>query len=77
VILTSGGNAYHERKAIINPNQAKKKTLPYLLMGLRIGIDRAFLLTGLISGACHRVATLKPMVDEVSGAFSMYWLDFC
>jgi hypothetical protein len=41
------------------------KTLPYLLIGLRIGIERAFPLTGLISGACHRVATLNPMIGEL------------
>jgi hypothetical protein len=29
---------------------------------LRMGIDRAFPLTGLISGACHRRATLKAIV---------------
>jgi len=46
----------------MKPNQAKLKTLPYLLKGLRIGIERAFPLTGLMSGACHRVATLKPMI---------------
>jgi hypothetical protein len=40
------------------------KTLPYLLMGLRRGIERAFPLTGLISGACQREATVKPMVGE-------------
>jgi hypothetical protein len=26
-------------------------------------------LTGMISGACHRVATLKPIIGEVSGGF--------
>jgi hypothetical protein len=26
--LTSGGNAYHDRKATMNPNHEKKKTLP-------------------------------------------------
>ena len=39
-------------------------TLPYLLIGLKIGIERAFPLTGLISGACQREAILKPMIVE-------------
>ena len=35
----------------MNPNQEKKKTLPYTLeTGLKNGIDLAFLLTGLTSG---------------------------
>jgi hypothetical protein len=54
---------YHAKKAIINPNQAKLKTLPYLLKGLRTGTDRAFPLTGLISGAFQREVTLNPIVD--------------
>jgi uncharacterized membrane protein len=41
------------------------KTLPYLLTGLKIGIERAFPLTGLISGACQKVATLNPMIGEI------------
>jgi hypothetical protein len=49
--LTNGGKAYHERKAIINPNVEKKNVLPYGLKGLRIGIDWAFLFVGLIAGA--------------------------
>ena len=55
---------HHDKKAIMNPSHAKKKTRPYLLKGLRTGIDRAFPLTGLISGACQRVATLNPMVGD-------------
>lgn len=54
---------YHARKAIMNPNQAKLKTRPYLLKGLRTGTDRAFPLTGLISGAFQRVVTLNAIVD--------------
>lgn len=50
----------------MNPNQAKKNTLPCLSTGLRTGIDRAFPLTGLTSGFCQRVATLKPMVADLS-----------
>jgi hypothetical protein len=52
----SGGKAYHDQKAIMKPNQEKKNTLPYMLKGLRAGIDLAFLLTGFTNGACHRVA---------------------
>ena len=47
---------------LLKPNQAKKKTLPYLLKGFRTGTDLAFPFTGLISGACQRVAILKPML---------------
>ena len=31
-----------------------------------MGIERAFPLIGLISGACQRVATLKPMTGDLS-----------
>lgn len=55
----NGGKAYQDQKAIKKPNQEKKKTLPYLLKGLRIGMERAFPLTGLISGACQSVWTLN------------------
>lgn len=49
----SGGKAYHDQKAIMKPNHEKKNTLPYLLNGLSIGMDLAFLLTGFTSGAFH------------------------
>jgi hypothetical protein len=52
---------YHDRKAIRKPNQEKKKVRPYLLMGLRMGMDRAFLLIGLVSGALHNWETAKGM----------------
>src|SRR5579871_4690233 len=43
-----------------------------MLMGLRIGMDRALWLTGLISGACHKVATLKLMMTvQVEVLFSI------
>jgi hypothetical protein len=48
--LTSGGKAYHDKNATINPNQEKKKTLPYLSNGLNIGTDVALWVLGLISG---------------------------
>lgn len=47
----------------MNPSHEKKKTRPCLLIGFRTGIDLALPLTGLSSGACHRVATLKPIVN--------------
>lgn len=51
---TSGGNAYHERNAIINPNVEKKKVRPYMLIGFKTGIDRALWLAGFIAGADQR-----------------------
>jgi hypothetical protein len=47
----------------MNPNHENVKTLPYLLIGFRTGIERALPLTGLISGACHRRATLNPIIS--------------
>ncbi len=58
--LTRGGKAYQAQKAIMKPNHEKKKTLPYMLIGFRAGIDRAFLLMGLTSGALYRSAKPKP-----------------
>jgi hypothetical protein len=46
---------------LLNPNQAKKNTRPYLSTGLRIGIERALPLTGLISGAAQREE--RPMIE--------------
>jgi hypothetical protein len=48
-------NTYHERNAIKKPNHEKKKTLPYMLNGFKAGIDLAFLLIGLTSGALNRI----------------------
>lgn len=45
----------------MKPNHEKKKTRPYLLMGLNIGTERAFLLIGLTSGAEY-MALKRPMV---------------
>ena len=45
------------QKATKNPNQANVKTRPYTLIGFKAGIERAFLLTGLTTGALHKVAT--------------------
>lgn len=46
--------AYQDMKATMNPNHANVNTLPYTLIGLRAGIERAFWLTGFKSGAFHR-----------------------
>jgi hypothetical protein len=57
---------YHDQKAIMKPNHEKKKVRPYVVeMGLKKGIDRAFWLTGLTSGARQRsekVSILKVVV---------------
>ena len=45
------------------PMYEKKKTRPYLLMGLNTGIDFAFLLYGLISGAVQSMFTRKPILN--------------
>lgn len=46
---------YHDQKAIMNPNQEKKNVRPYVVeIGLKKGIERAFWLTGLTSGARQR-----------------------
>jgi len=54
VSVNSGGKAYHDRNAIMNPDQEKKNVRPYLFNGLRIGIERALRLIGFTSGAVHR-----------------------
>ena len=59
---TSGGKVYHAQKAIMNPNHEKKKTRPYTLTTLKNGMDRAFRLTGLTSGAAYKWASLRPIV---------------
>jgi hypothetical protein len=46
------------------PRYEKKKTRPYLFPGLKTGIDFAFLLYGLISGADQSMFTLKPMLKS-------------
>lgn len=48
---SSGGKAYQLQNAIKKPNQEKNQTRPYILIGLRPGIDRALWLIGLTSGA--------------------------
>jgi hypothetical protein len=44
------------------PIHEKKKTLPYWLTGLSTGIDLAFLLYGLSSGAAQSLFTAKPIL---------------
>jgi hypothetical protein len=51
------------------PIQEKKKTRPYRLTGLSTGIDLAFLLYGLSSGAAQSLFTAKPML-EIRGSFA-------
>lgn len=45
---------YHDQNAMKNPNHEKKKTLPYLLTGLKTGMDLALWFTGLSSGLRQR-----------------------
>lgn len=44
------------------PIHEKKKTRPYWLAGFKTGIDLAFLLYGLSSGAAQSLFTAKPML---------------
>lgn len=60
---TRGGNVYQAQKATINPNQEKKNTRPYMLMGLKKGIERAFRLIGFTSGASHSTEIVNAMTD--------------
>ncbi len=64
--VPEGGNVYQAQKAIMNPNQEKKNTRPYMLMGLKKGIDRAFRLIRFTSGADQRSESLSPMVACLS-----------
>ena len=61
ICLSSGGKAYQLQNATKKPNQEKKKTRPYLLIGFNKGKERAFLLMGLTSGALNRSAGLRVM----------------
>lgn len=49
--------AYQDMNATMNPNHANVNTLPYTLIGLSAGIERAFWLTGFKSGAFHKSLT--------------------
>ena len=57
-----GDITYQDKKAIMKPNQEKKNTRPYTVMGLSIGIDRAFLLIGFTAGVAQRREGLKPAI---------------
>lgn len=61
--LTRGGKAYHDRNATMNPSHEKKNTRPYGSIGLRMGIDLAFLLMGFTSGETKsNLRGLRPML---------------
>lgn len=49
--------AYQDMNATMNPNHANVNTLPYRLIGLSAGIERAFWLAGFKSGAFHKSLT--------------------
>lgn len=49
--------AYQDMNATMNPNHANVNTLPYTLIGLSAGIERAFWLTGFKSGVFHKSLT--------------------
>ena len=63
VLVMRGDQAYHDRNAVINPTQENVKTLPYTLKGFNAGIDLAFLLIGLTSGALNRTSGSMAMVS--------------
>lgn len=67
--LRSGGKAYHDQNAIMKPNHEKKNTLPYMLIGLKAGMDSAFKLTGLTFGARHKAVIAKAICRSVGGSF--------
>lgn len=52
----SMGNGWY-RGHLLKPNHEKKKTRPYTSKGFRTGIERAFRLIGLVSGADQRYET--------------------
>lgn len=59
---------YHDQKAIMKPNHEKKNVRPYVVeMGLKKGIDRAFWLTGLTSGARQRSEKVSILKDSPGG----------
>jgi hypothetical protein len=45
----------------MKPSHEKKKTRPWRSTGLKTGTERAFLLTGLRTGARQRSEALKPI----------------
>lgn len=49
--------AYQDMNATMNPNHANVNTLPYTLIGLSAGIERALWLTGFNSGVFHKSLT--------------------
>jgi hypothetical protein len=70
------GETYHDQNAMKKPRYEKKKTRPYLLIGLKTGIDRAFLLYGLSSGADQSVFREKPMLrycEQICELQALLW----
>ena len=61
VTVRRGGKAYQDQNAIKKDHHERRKTRPYILNGLKMGMDWALLLTGLIFGARQRSAISKPM----------------
>jgi hypothetical protein len=72
-----GGGIYQDQKAMKKPSQEKKKTRPYLLRGFSTGIERAFPLRGLSSGADQRRLSVKAIGRGcVRRAFTGYLVIF-
>jgi len=74
---SSGGNAYHDKKAIMNPKVEKKNVRPYLSTGLRIGILLAFPFIGLTSGAFQRLEIANIvglMIEYDEKSFEDVWM---
>lgn len=63
VTVRSGGNAYQDQKAMKKPNQEKNQTRPYMSIGFKAGMVRAFLFTGFTSGAWYRSIGLNMTAD--------------
>jgi hypothetical protein len=68
-IHVRGLRPYQDMKATMNPHQEKKKTRPYTLNGFKAGIDLAFLLIGLSSGALKRIRGSKAILGNHDDQF--------
>jgi len=77
VHMHAGDVAYQDQKASMNANQANVNTRPYILIGFKPGIERAFRLIGLTSGARHRVVTSNMMSEQneklLAGDVQAWW----
>jgi hypothetical protein len=58
------------------PRYEKKKTRPYLLTGLKTGIDLAFMLRGLTSGADQSMFMAKGMMKVRGDATNCLCLEY-